>query len=72
MADLLFCSRIHEDGRCNHPVTGERHGEVVPEEHRAPCSVCSQWLLRRDPTDRPDLDIACVEHLDDDEWLAAR
>jgi len=69
MADRLFCSRIHEDGRCDHPVTGERHGDVVPDGMRVACTVCGH-VLRRDPFDLPALEQVCLDHLDDDEWMA--
>lgn len=66
----LFCSRVHDDGRCDHPVTGERHGDVVPDGMRVPCAACGH-TLRRSPTDHPEMEAICVDHLDDDEFWEA-
>lgn len=62
MADLLLCMRVHEDGRCDHPVTGALEREVVPTSHRVPCSICGH-AIRRLPGDHPGLAAACVDHL---------
>jgi hypothetical protein len=67
MADRLLCSRVYEDGCCDHPVTGERETKVVPDERRIPCIWCGH-ILRRDPADHPELEAVCMDHLDDDEW----
>lgn len=48
MADQLLCARVHEDGRTNHPVTGERHGDWTPDEMRQLCDEPGcEWTIRR-------------------------